>query len=232
MHFTNQEKAVIDCLHKWRVSTRKNLCGFIKISHMTVVRALKKHGYYTSYNKNSAYYTLKDIPTFDANGLWSHQDIHFSRHGTLVETMLSLVEQSSSGYTVHEMEKLLRTKAGNLLCLLCREKRLSRYYTGHYAVYLSTDSSVQAKQKSQRQQQVEETRIATELVPTPKKELPEDIDIMTVVNVLIKMIELPKASVASLSRSLRHQDIGTTADEIRKIIKFYSLKKKRHSEHS
>ncbi len=131
-----------------------------------------------------------------------------------------------------KFQNLLKTKAGNLLCLLCREKRLSRYYTGRYAVYLSTDSSVQAKQKSQRQQQVEETRIATELVPTPKKELPEDIDIITVVNVLIKMIELPKASVASLSRSLQHQGIGTTADEIRKVIEFYSLKKKRHSEHS
>jgi len=226
MHFTTQEKAVIDRLQKARVLTRKSLCAFLKVSHMTVVRALKKHGYYTSYNKNSAYYTLKDIPTFDAKGLWSHQDIHFSRHGTLVETMLSLVEQSSSGYTVHEMEKLLRTKAGNLLCLLCREKRLSRYYTGRYAVYLSTDSRVQAKQKSQRRQQVEETRVATELVPTAKKEFPADIDIITVLNVLIEIIELPKASVASLSRSLQHQGIGTTADEIRKIVEFYSLKKK------
>lgn len=226
MHFTIQEKAVINCLHKWHISTQKTLCSHLKISHMTVVRALKKYGYYTSYNKNSGYYTLKDIPAFDANGLWSHRDIYFSRHGTLTETILSLVEQSSSGYTVHEIEKLLGTKAGNLLCLLCREKRLSRFYAGRYAVYLSKEPKVKLRQKSQRQRQAEKSRIVTEPVPTPKKELPEDVDVLTVINVLIKMIELPKASVASVSRSLQYQGIGTTANEIRKIINFYSLKKK------
>ena len=199
---------------------------------MTVVRALKKYGYYTSCNKNSVYYTLKDIPAFDANGLWSHRDIYFSRHGTLMETILSLVEQSSSGYTVHEIKKLLGTKAVKILCLLCREKRLSRYYAGHYAVYLSKDPKVKLRRKSQRQRQAEKSRIATEPVPTPKKELPEDVDVLTVINVLIKMIELPKASVASLSRSLQYQGICTTANEIRKIINFYSLKKKQHTGYS
>ena len=58
---TIKEKSVVDQLREWKVATKKRLCHHLQISHMTVVRALKKFGYYTSYNKNSAFYTLYDM---------------------------------------------------------------------------------------------------------------------------------------------------------------------------
>ena len=112
MPLTAKEQAVVHSLRRWRVCTLKVLCEHLDISHMTVVRALKKYGYHTSYNKNSAYYTLKDIPAFDVHGLWAHGDVRFSEHGTLMETILVMVNQAGAGYTVREIEKELGTKVG------------------------------------------------------------------------------------------------------------------------
>ena len=89
--FTIKEKSVVDQLREWKVATKKRLCHKLQISHMTVVRALKKFGYYTSYNKNSAFYTLHDIPEFDTHGLWALRDIYFSRYATLDETIVALL---------------------------------------------------------------------------------------------------------------------------------------------
>ena len=56
--------------------------------------------------------------------------------------------------------------------------------------------------------------------------LPEKVDAMTVIKVLVNMIEFPKANDASVSQTLQHQGMSITAKEIRSIIDFYSLQKK------
>ncbi len=226
MPFTAKEQAVVDSLRRWRVCTLRILCEHFDISHMTVVRALKKYGYHTSYNKNSSFYTLKDIPAFDTNGLWAHGDIRFSEHGTLVETILAMIDQSCAGYTVHEIEKQLGTKVGNLLCRLGRQKQLSRYFAGRYAIYLSANAHRQLKQKAQREQQRQKARIASKPDGRLKTELPEGIDAVSVICVLIRMIETPEASAASLSRSLQSKGASISAEQIRSIVHFYSLEKK------
>ena len=65
-NLTVRETAVIEKLRKCKVARKSELCDHLKISHMTVVRALKKFGYYSSYNKNSSFYTLRDTPDFDS----------------------------------------------------------------------------------------------------------------------------------------------------------------------
>jgi len=52
------EQKVIGWLRKATVATMKQIRHQFRISHMTVVRALKKAGYYASYNYNAAYYVL------------------------------------------------------------------------------------------------------------------------------------------------------------------------------
>ena len=60
---------------------------------MTVIRALKKYGYYTSYNRNAGYYVLHDVPEFNEWGLWTYRDIRFSKYGTLTQTIVALCER-------------------------------------------------------------------------------------------------------------------------------------------
>jgi len=224
---TAKEQQVVDLLHHERVATKKNLCQQLQCSHMTVVRGLNKYGYYSSYNYNSAYYTLHDIPTFDNDGLWFYREIGFSRYGTLEETITTFVEGSTAGYTVRELEERLRAKVANLLSRVCPRDRLSRYRVGRQVVYLSADPRQQTRQKSVREEERGLALAAARALPPPGRGLPEELDALGVIHLLVEMIERPEASVASLSQTLQARGTSITAHQVRTVMEFYGLKKKR-----
>ncbi len=66
---TERQQKLVDWLKKRKVATMKHMRHQFQLSHMTVVRALKKYGYFTSYNHNAAYYSPHDVPRFDRGGL-------------------------------------------------------------------------------------------------------------------------------------------------------------------
>jgi DeoR/GlpR family transcriptional regulator of sugar metabolism len=68
MELTRKEDSVVKRLRSRRVLDMKSLCDKLDVSHMTVVRSLKKYGYHSSINQNGAFYTLHDIPSFDNDG--------------------------------------------------------------------------------------------------------------------------------------------------------------------
>jgi len=55
-------------------------------SRMSVLPRLPVLGCLSSYSHAGRYYTLRDIPQFDRDGLWQHQGICFSRDGSLRAT--------------------------------------------------------------------------------------------------------------------------------------------------
>ena len=63
---------------------------------LTVFRKLSALPYRTSYSHRGAYYTLDTLAQYDELGLWSYQDIHFSRYGTLLDTAATF----ALGFTV------------------------------------------------------------------------------------------------------------------------------------
>jgi len=226
MNLTATEGKVIDLLRRWQIGTKKALCNELLISHMTVVRALKKYGYHSSYNANAAYYTLWDIPTFDEDGLWSHKQIYFSRDGTLEGTVVGLIERSADGFMVSELEKRLGTKVANVLCGLCRKGRIERYCRGRYAVYISADRERGSSQRARREQQLEAAQAVVTARKSGKIELPQGLDVVVVIRLLVQMIKTPKASVASLSQALQAQGVAIDAEQLRSTIAFYCLEKK------
>src|SRR4029077_12653805 len=64
---------------------------------LTVLRKLKELDYLTSYSHCGRYYTLRDIARFDTQGLWSHEGVCFSRHGTLLATAQHFVNHAPQG---------------------------------------------------------------------------------------------------------------------------------------
>jgi hypothetical protein len=52
--------------------------------------ALQEWQAHNSYNQNGRYYTLPDVPEYDANGLWCWCGVFFSRAGTLNALSFSL----------------------------------------------------------------------------------------------------------------------------------------------
>ncbi len=120
---------------------------------VTVFRKLASLPYRSSYSHCGAYYTLDSIAQFDELGLWSYRDIHFSRHGTLLNTATSLVTQASAGYLVDELEAVVQVAAKDTLRQLVQAGRLYRRdWEGRY-LYCALDRARRQAQWAARQAQ-------------------------------------------------------------------------------
>ena len=122
-------------------------------SHMTIFRKLKELGYRTSYSHRGMFYTLENIPQFNQHGLWSHHDIWFSEHGTLLETADILVTRSESGYFSRELDELLHVGTKRSLRKLVDEKRLFRKQISGRFLYCSKAREERERQLAMREQQ-------------------------------------------------------------------------------
>jgi hypothetical protein len=222
MTLTGTEQAVVRALKKAKAATKSSLCEQLGVCHMTVVRALSKYGYYNSYNRNAAFYTLADTPAFDENGLWSYRGIGFSVHGNLNQTLVSVVGGSSGGLTVEEVEALIHTPAATVLSRLCGQGRLGRWTEGRRAVYGSASPRARGQQQAERQRRTEQRLEAQR----PRVGTPAGVEALRVIMVLREMIVRPRASVQSLAKRLREQEVEISAKEVAQIKAFYALQKK------
>src|SRR3954468_9212254 len=74
---------------------------------LTVFRKLKLLDYLSSYTHRGRYYALREAARFDEAGLWSNDDVRFSRYGALVATSESFVNQSPRGWFADELSDVL-----------------------------------------------------------------------------------------------------------------------------
>src|SRR6266568_3689553 len=84
---------------------------------LTVFRKLKPLQYLASYTHRGRFYTLPEIARFDDRGLWSHEGVWFSRHGTLLATLETFVNQSPNGYYAHELADALHAEVQQPLAI-------------------------------------------------------------------------------------------------------------------
>ena len=226
MELTIKEQSVITYLSEQKTGTKDEICQKFEISHMTVVRAMAKYGYYSSFNMNSSYYTLIDIPEFDNRGLWFYNKIGFSKYKNIDLTIISLIENSTGGYFEKELNDILHTKTGDILRRLYRQNRLSKMQTGRQVIYLSVNNEQRDKQIKSFEQHKHDENLKSQRYNFSHGILPEGIDFGTVILTLVFLIDQPGSSAASLSRRLQGKDIKVTAEQIRTIIDFYGIKKK------
>ena len=97
---------------------------------MTVFRKLRPLAYLSSYSHRGKYYTLNEIARFDHLGLWSHLQVHFSRHRTLINTCAVLVADSEAGYSADELAHLLHVQVKDPLRKLALQGRIRRSKVG------------------------------------------------------------------------------------------------------
>ena len=93
---------------------------------MTVFRKLRALGYHSSYSDGGRFYTLAQIAQFDALGLWSHRGVHFSRCGSLLNTVEQFVERSPMGYRAAELRSELHVEVKQPLRQLVQRGKLLR----------------------------------------------------------------------------------------------------------
>lgn len=214
-HRSSQNKG-IKFIRLKKVVTLIELTSHLNCSPRTVQRRLVAWGAINSFNGNGRYYTLSDIPEFDANGLWRYQGAFFSRFGNLPKTFVQLVANSEAGLTAAEAGALLGLRPSSFLWhfrdhpVVKREKHQGVY------VYFASSPISYAAQKQQRN-----------LIETTVK-LPAAFE---AVAILVEKIKHPALSEEALSRRLRKQNLFVEPATIHNLFVHHELtvKKTPHS---
>ncbi len=197
-----------------KVVTLAELALHLNCSRRTVQRRLADWQAIRSYNRNGSYYTLPDIPKFDANGLWRYRGVFFSRFGSLPATFVHLVAQSSAGLTGSEAGDLLGLRPSSFLWSLREHKALRREkHLGRY-VYLSSAPACYQEQRQQRHLMRGALRLPTD---------------SEAVAILIEKLKHPSLSDEELSRRLKKQRLFVDSEIIHDFFVRHNLAvKKRH----
>ena len=107
---------------------------------LTVFRKLQPLGYLSSYTHRGRFYTLREIARFDDDGLWSHDAVWFSRHGTLVQTLDAWITRSAQGWFADELAGRLHVDVQDPLHDLVRQGRLRRVDVAGRFLYTAADA--------------------------------------------------------------------------------------------
>ncbi len=186
-------------------------------SRMSIFRRLSLLGYVTSYSHTGRYYTLADVPEFDADGLWQHQGVYFSRHGSVKATVERLVQVAEAGRTHEELSLVLRVRVHNALLFLVRQGRIGRETLGALYLYVSADHQVALAQVARRQAQ--------------EKALPAvrvaEMNPSLVIEVLLEVIHgarmVPDPGVVRARLAVR--SVTVAIEQVEDIFQTYGLKK-------
>jgi hypothetical protein len=132
-------KLVFKFLEGVKVFSLDQLMSSLSCSMPTARLKLKHWQAYTSYNQNGRYYALPTVPGFDENGLWFYKNIFFSKYGNLRNTVVHLINNSSSGLTGNEIGKLVSLAPRSFLHHFRNVKGIQREKTEGVYVYFSDD---------------------------------------------------------------------------------------------
>lgn len=188
-------------------------------SRRSLFRDLARLNYLTSYTHAGRYYTLRDIPSFDAYGLWVFREIGFSRAGTLGATVTALVESSVAGYDHRELRSLLRVRVHNTLVSLAREGQIRREGSRRLYVYVSAEPS--------RADEQMRARLATGGKGAPVTIGPPGTE--TVIAVLVEALHIGDVRVESavVADRLTIRGIVVSREQVEDILAPYGLGKKK-----
>jgi len=127
----------------------RNVLG--KCTRMTIFRVLLQLDYLSSYSHRGAYYSLAELADFDGHGLWAFNNVRFSRHGNLGQTINKLVQESDAGFTIAELDELLGVETKHASLNLYRNEKIDRERIGNRLVCLSKETAIQRQQKLWRE---------------------------------------------------------------------------------
>jgi hypothetical protein len=181
-------------------------------TRMTAYKYMKRLEYLSSYTHSGKYYTLKNIPEFDKDGLWHYGDVGFSKYGTLMETIVHLVNDSKNGKTNSELEKQHHVYVQNALLGLVKVKKIRREEQNGVYVYFSPDPEISSRQMKRR----------NEIRST--KRLPDWI----IAEILIEVIKFlrEKPQIDEVVTRLSNRGSLITREQVKQVFEENDLEKK------
>lgn len=185
-------------------------------SRMTAFRRLSAVGYLSSYSHAGRYYTLRDVPEFDADGLWQHGGVFFSQAGTLKEAVARMVVDADAGQFHRELQLRLRLRVHNTLADLVESRRVGRERIQGEYLYVSADADRAATQVAHR------TQIGRE--PQPDQWL----DPVMVIEVLAEVIHgsVVVLDAEDVAARLSVRGVAVTVAQVTEIFRRHGVGKK------
>ena len=186
-------------------------------SRSTIMRALAKLDYLTSYNNAGGYYTLKDIPEFDDVGIWKYNGANFSLYGTLKDTVSNIVKNSDAGYTHSELTEILGVRTHNTLLDLVVSGEIARETFKNTYVYVNSGPDDKKRQLEERANKPEANEKQSEIKIHP----------FILNEVLQASIAHPEFTAREIRRCLMKEGISIDIKQVEKIFKLHGLGKKK-----
>lgn len=197
-----------------RILTLEQLNETLRVSRSTIIRRLQEHHYHSSYNWKGKFLTIEEVAEFDARGLWTWKGARFSIFGTLKNTVEHFVQASEGGLTQKELASLLAVRTHNALLDLVGEYKVQRERLGPTFVYLSSQRSVQKKQRFQRESLLKDL---PKPVPTSRQ----------VIATLLELIRDRQVQRPDIVARCRRAGIPISHEVVDAIFQTYDLDKKR-----
>ena len=194
----------------WMLDQLAESLGYALIS---VRRFLKQIGYCRSYTHNGKWYTLRDSPEFDRDGLWHHRGIGFSKHRSLTATIGYLVGRSPAGLSAGELSQKLQHPCHAVLTQLHQAGRLDRLQLAGQFRYLAADQELNRRQREQ-----------AAFLPQPSPTA--SLSTQAALWVLVEHIKNPGLSFEQIAALLQEQrKVAVAPENIQRFFQEHGLKK-------
>ena len=194
----------------WTLAQLAKTLGYALLS---VRPFLKQVGYFRSYTDNGKWYTLRDTPQFDRDGLWHYKGIGFSKHVSLTATIDHLVGRSPAGLTASEVAVKLQHPCHTVLTRLHQACKLDRVKVAGQFRYLSQEAKLNGPQRQQA---------LLSQGPDPSTSLITQAAIW----LLVEHIKNPQLSFEQLASHLQQQrKLPVTSEHIERFFQEHGLKK-------
>ena len=204
-------KIKLNLLRK-KIFTFDQLISILKCSVRSGRNKLKEWQAYSSYNKNGSYYTLPSVPHFDKNGLWQHKDAYFSQNRSVKNTIVFIVNRSSSGLSGSQVGDILKLSPRSFLHHFRSTPGIQREKHGGVYIYFSDKHDVYKRQ----------LRNSLNSIKSTVKPM-SDID---VVLLLVSFIKHNNISLNSVMDLPEVKEKKLSADSIRNFFDQHDLQKK------
>lgn len=196
---------------KSKVLTLNQVSKTHDCSIRTVQRQFAALAVLRSYNKNSQYYTLPDIPQFNTYGIWWYQDIFFSKYGDLRQTVKHAILASEGGLSGNEIGDIVNLVPRSFMHHFREMDGVFREKHEGVYVYFSNDSTIFKRQILKRVMENDVKRISDAVA----------------IKILVGYIKHPELSEKKLATILRcEQNVDISPFMITNLLSFHDLLKK------
>lgn len=206
-------------LKKQVVFTLSDLSTIMNISVRTVQRHLKQWDIIRSYDNNGKYFALRESSQYNKYFIWNYKGIHFSKYGTLKNTLVGVIKNSETGLSAKEIQQIIGLDTRSFLFHYKDSEEIRREKIQGYYVYFSSEISEYNYQLTGRKKQL----LSNKILISPLKNT-------VAIAVLVELIKNPDFTEEKLLEHLRKQKIKSCAklksQEITEFLIFHGIKKK------